>query len=205
MKDGGGIGRILAAALHQGIADLVPARLEFYENWLTPIGLRDGTIGLAPLAAVLSFLRRDDGCYDAVTRRAGTYAAQWMLQDLSGMRRVALTSMPRIVRVRAALSLGRELVRTSYAGSRAVVRVSHGVALVDVRSSIFCGVREASEIPLCGYYAAAFDEILRAAGVGAGTSIVECRATTERRCLIRIDIGPRPAEAAPHPETSESA
>jgi hypothetical protein len=205
MKDGGGIGRILVAALHQGIADLVPSRLEFYENWLTPIGLRDGTIGLAPLAAVLSFLRREDGCYDAVTRRAGTNAARWMLQDVRGMRRVALTSMPRVVRVRAALSLGRELVRTSYAGSRAVARLSRNVALVDVRSSIFCGVREASPIPLCGYYAAAFDEILRAARVPADTSIVECRAAAERRCLIRIDLGRQPVQAAPCTETSESA
>jgi hypothetical protein len=204
MKDGGGIGRILVAALHQGIADLVPSRLEFYENWLTPIGLRDGTIGLAPLAAVLSFLRREDGLYDAVTRRAGTCAAQWMLQDVTGMRRAALTSMPRVVRVRAALSLGRELVRTSYAGSRAIVRVSRNTALVDVRSSIFCGVRAASEIPLCGYYAAALGEILRTARVAADTSIVECRATAERRCLIRIDLGTDALEAASPTETSES-
>src|SRR5918992_1431230 len=52
-----GIGRLLIASLHQGIADIIPARLPFYENWLTPPGLRDGKFGLAPLHAVLSFLR----------------------------------------------------------------------------------------------------------------------------------------------------
>ena len=51
MKDAG-IGRLLVASLHQGIADRLPDRLEFYENWLHPQGLRDGTIGLAPLHAV---------------------------------------------------------------------------------------------------------------------------------------------------------
>jgi hypothetical protein len=58
-----GIGRLLVASLHQGIADLLPTRLEFYEAWLNPSGLRDGRIGLAPLAAVLSFLRQEGEPY----------------------------------------------------------------------------------------------------------------------------------------------
>ena len=53
------IGRVLVASLHQAIADLLPTRLEFYENWLNVNGLREGTIGLAPLSAVLSFLRTE--------------------------------------------------------------------------------------------------------------------------------------------------
>lgn len=204
MKDGG-IGRVLVAALHQGIADLVPSRLEFYENWLTPIGLRDGTIGLAPLAAVLSFLRREENLYRPVTERAGQYAARWILDEVGGLRRVALRSMPRAVRIRAAMAIGRDLVRTSYAGSRAVVRVSRRGAIVDVRSSIFCGVREASPIPLCGYYAAAFAEILAAAGVGADAVISECRATGEQRCLIRLDFAGPDRTATASSEASLSA
>ena len=39
-----GIGRLLVASLHQAIADLLPTRLEFYEAWLNPAGLRDGRI-----------------------------------------------------------------------------------------------------------------------------------------------------------------
>ena len=41
------VGRLLVASLHQAIADLLPTRLEFYEAWLTPGGLREGRIGLA--------------------------------------------------------------------------------------------------------------------------------------------------------------
>jgi hypothetical protein len=64
------------------IADQLPDRLEFYENWLNPQGLRDGTIGLAPLNAVLSFLRTEGDAYEAVTRRAGRYAADWTVDEL---------------------------------------------------------------------------------------------------------------------------
>ena len=37
-----GIGRVLVASLHQGIADILPSRLGFYENWLSAEGLREG-------------------------------------------------------------------------------------------------------------------------------------------------------------------
>ena len=45
-REGGGgpgvseprIGRVLVASLHQAIADLLPTRLEFYENWLNVAG-----------------------------------------------------------------------------------------------------------------------------------------------------------------------
>jgi hypothetical protein len=69
------IGRVLVASLHQAIADLLPTRLEFYENWLNVSGLRDGTIGLAPLSAVLSFLRTEGDAYTLITARAGEYGA----------------------------------------------------------------------------------------------------------------------------------
>ena len=59
------IGRVLVASLHQSIADLLPTRLEFYENWLNVSGLREGTIGLAPLSAVLSFLRTEGDAYNS--------------------------------------------------------------------------------------------------------------------------------------------
>jgi len=70
-----GIGRVLVASLHQGIADILPNRLAFYEHWLNTEGLRDGTIGLAPLSAVLSFLRQEGPAYELITGRAGHYAA----------------------------------------------------------------------------------------------------------------------------------
>jgi len=64
-----GVGRVLVASLHQAIADLLPTRLSFYENWLNAEGLREGTIGLAPLYAVLSFLRHYVTGMEARARR----------------------------------------------------------------------------------------------------------------------------------------
>ena len=77
-----GIGRVLVASLHQGIADILPTRLGFYENWLNAEGLREGTIGLAPLYAVLSFLRQEGDAYQLITTRAGEYAAEWTVQSM---------------------------------------------------------------------------------------------------------------------------
>src|SRR5213078_432418 len=85
-----GIGRLLVASLHQGIADLLPTRLEFYEAWLNPAGLRDGKIGLAPLAAVLSFLRQEGEPYRLIAGRAGEYTAEWTVADLPGFRRALI-------------------------------------------------------------------------------------------------------------------
>ena len=38
--------------------------------------------GLAPLYAVLSFLRREGGAYEMITERAGEYAAEWTVEAL---------------------------------------------------------------------------------------------------------------------------
>ena len=78
-----GIGRVLVASLHQGIADILPDRLAFYENWLNAEGLREGTIGLAPLYAVLSFLRQEGDVYQTITARAGEYAAEWTIESMT--------------------------------------------------------------------------------------------------------------------------
>src|SRR6266550_3140279 len=128
-----GIGRVLVASLHQGIADILPTRLAFYENWLNAEGLREGTIGLAPLYAVLSFLRQEGEAYQMITTRAGEYAAEW-----------TVASMP-------PLRLARQLVRDTYTGSRAISRFRRGLASIDVRASIFCTVREPTPQPLCGF------------------------------------------------------
>src|SRR4051794_26785193 len=96
------IGRVLVASLHQAIADLLPTRLEFYENWLNVAGLREGTIGLAPLTAVLSFLRTEGEAYNLITARAGEYAAAWTFENVSGIERKVITALPAGLRARAA-------------------------------------------------------------------------------------------------------
>src|SRR5258708_39879496 len=109
-----GIGRVLVASLHQAIADILPTRLAFYENWLNAEGLREGPIGLAPLYAVLSFLRQEGEAYQTITTRAGEYAAEWTVESLSPLQRSFIRRSPPWLRSRLLLRLSRRLVRSSY-------------------------------------------------------------------------------------------
>ena len=183
-----GIGRVLVASLHQGIADILPARLAFYENWLSPEGLRGGTIGIAPLNAVLSFLRQEGDAYQATTRRAGEYAADWTVQSMGAARRAWVRLMPEWLRSRLVLGLARELVRGSYRESRASSRLRRGTAKVDVHESIFCTVREPVARPLCGFYAAAFTRLLQSFNLRAQSDVIACRGTGESTCVIKVEL-----------------
>src|ERR687891_2028611 len=106
-----GIGRVLVASLHQGIADILPNRLGFYENWLNAEGLRDGTIGLAPLYAVLSFLRQEGDASQMITSRAGEYAAEWTVESMPPLHRAMIRAAPAWLRTRMLVRLARRLVR----------------------------------------------------------------------------------------------
>jgi len=192
-----GIGRVLVASLHQGIADILPMRLGFYENWLNAEGLREGTIGLAPLYAVLSFLRQEGDAYQMITRRAGEYAAEWTVESMSPMQRSVIRAAPGWVRRRMLLRLARDLVRSSYRGSRVISRLRRGTASVDVRASVFCTVREPVTHPLCGFYAAAFTRLLALFDLHAQAEVVACRGTGKSTCTLRIPMvdGHRPEPA----------
>jgi bacteriochlorophyll 4-vinyl reductase len=199
MRDAG-IGRVLVAALHQGIADLLPTRLEFYENWFSASGLRHGTMGLAPIAAVLSFLRGEGEAYRMVTHRAGTYAGEWTVLGMNRVRRSAIRALPAGLRVRFALNVARDLVPATYAGSRARVRRRRAEAAIDIRSSIFCGVRAPVGQPLCGFYAAAVHRVLARLGVPATVSVAECRGTGHSACRLRVTLKAEAAMAEPAAE-----
>lgn len=186
--DQGGVGRLLVASLHQSISDLLPTRLEFYENWLRPAGLRDGSIGLAPLAAVLSFLRQEGEPYGLVTGRAGEYAAEWTFEALSGVRRTAVRTLPHGLRARMALRLARQVVRETYRNSRAMVRLRRGEGTFDVRGSIFCTVREPVQQPLCTYYAAAVTRLFALCDIEGTAHTAQCRGSGASSCRVAVAV-----------------
>jgi len=208
----GRIGRVLVASLHQGIADVLPMRLEFYENWLNGAGLREGTIGLGPLTAVISFLRaEDDDAYSEVMARAGRYAGDWTVRSLPAMEQRLIRALPTGLRTRAALRTARSLVRATYPGTRAIVTLRNGVASVDLRGSLFCEVRQASPFPLCGYYGTAMARVLELFAVPVDVRLLECRASGARRgCTMSLSAERPPAEApsieaAPPPSPLEGS
>lgn len=193
------LGRLLAASLHQAIGEELPMRLDFYENWLTSEGLRDGSIGLAPMQGVLGFLRTEGPAYDRVVSRAGRLAAEWALLSLPPGRRRFVSSLPRWFRVRAALRVARDIALSIRSGAPVTVRVKGRSARVEFTASVFCSVRERQPAPLCGFYATLVTCTLAAFGVTAHATGQECRAMGADRCVIAIDLsasGTLPEEAA---------
>ncbi len=188
MRDAG-IGRLLVASLHQGIADRLPDRLEFYENWLNPRGLRDGTIGLAPLHAVLSFLRTEGDDYARVTTDGRRVRGA-----VGGQRAVA------------AAALGRhhgcpdhcgDVSRSAWRGrwSRAPTPAAARIcpcarrsapSRSRARSSAACAT--GCPTPLCQFHAAAIARVLTELGIPAQTTIVACQATGDGACRVEIDM-----------------
>lgn len=194
-----GVGRVLVASLHQGIADILPTRLAFYEHWLSTAGLRDGTIGLAPFYAVLSFLRQEGHAYELITVRAGGYAAQWTVDSMPPFERRAIKAAPEWLRARLLLRLARQLVRATYQGSRAVTKVRGGTARVDLRASVFCTVRDPVAHPLCGFYAAAFTRLLELFAVQSEAAVISCRGTGEPTCILAIPLARSVADGGVQP------
>jgi predicted hydrocarbon binding protein len=183
------IGRLVIAALHQAIAEALPLRLEFYENWLKPLGLlKEGKhIGPAPFSAALSFLRREDaGLYESITARAGVLAAEWRADTLrwSGQRWGSV--LPEWWRSRSALRAARRISRAAYPNTRVRSRVRRGTARVEVTRSAFCQVRESVDRPLCSFYSGLLRRLYAAYGLAATVRLETCLATGGKVCVLVV-------------------
>ncbi len=197
----GHLGRLLPACLHQAIADTLPDRLEYYEEWLDPVGLRNGSIGLAPLSAVTGFLRTEGGGYDAVVARAGALAVRWSLEAMPPYTRRLGAALPAGLRSRFALRFAKRIVRDVFSASSATSSVARGRATLRVNDSVFCAVRERPAAPLCGFYQSLVVEALRAFQIPAEAAIASCQALDGGSCVIAVELGAhgradRPAMAA---------
>lgn len=181
-----GIGRLLVASLHQAITEMLPTRLEFYEEWLSPKGLRDGRIGLAPLQAVLSFLRQEGELYEPVVARAGELAAGWWLAELPSVRRRITAGGPLWLRGRLALGLCQELVRQTFRDSYVTSSWSAGQGQLTIGTCVFCDVREPATHTLCGFYLSAVTAVLAAVGMGSTVTVTSCHATGGAACVLSV-------------------
>jgi hypothetical protein len=182
------VGRLLAACLHQGIFDELPQRLEYYEAWLRPDALRDG-VGLAPITAVLGFLRTErDGAHDRVMSRAGSLAADWTIDSLPAVRLRMLRLLPRWLRARAAARIASAIVRDVLSTSRASTRIRRAGMRLSVTESLFCSVREPQAVPLCAFYSAVAARAFERFGLSSRGRIEECRAVQGRSCVIHLDF-----------------
>jgi hypothetical protein len=181
------IGRLLTASLHQAIVDEIPERLDFYEVWLSGDAVRDRGAGMAPMIAVLGFLRTERA-YSRVVSRAGRLAAVWTAEGISPARRKLIGLLPRGLRARAAMRVVNGIVRDVCSSSRASSRVRKSNARLSVTASLFCTVREQQPLPLCEFYVAAAKEILAGFGLPARAHIDHCRAVEGTSCVIALDM-----------------
>jgi predicted hydrocarbon binding protein len=187
------IGRLVIAALHQAIAEALPLRLEFYENWLKPLGLfREGKhIGPAPFSAALSFLRREDvGLYESITSRAGVLAADWRTDTLRWSGRRWSRALPEFWRARSALRAARRISQAAYPNTRMKVRVRTREARVEIMRSAFCQVREPVDRPLCTFYGGLVRRLMAAYGLAATVKLDACLATGGKVCVLTITWEP---------------
>ncbi|MEQ1757854.1 MAG: hypothetical protein ABL986_06010 [Vicinamibacterales bacterium] len=183
-----GVGRMLPASLHQGIADLLPNRLEFYEEWLNPKAMRDGRIGLAPLAAVLSFLRREGDAYQLVSARAGEYAAEWTFADLSSLRRSFIKAAPLWLRLRLLTGVMQNMAGRTYRDCRTSVKWKKHTGTLRLSGSLFCVVREPVDQALCEFYGSAVRRLGELAGLELDVTSDRCRATGAERCTMTLTV-----------------
>jgi predicted hydrocarbon binding protein len=92
------------------------------------------------------------------------------------------------------MRVARRMIRTTYKGSRAVVRWRKGKGAVDIRGSIFCDVRDRSEQPLCEFYASAIRRLMYLFNLDVEVGTEQCRATGAGQCIMSVLV--RPARVA---------
>lgn len=181
-----GIGRLLVGSLHGAISDVLPKRLEFYEEWFRPAELRDGHIGRAPLGAVLSFLRHEGEAYDQVMRQAGTVTATWWVETWSPVLRALMVRMPTWLRGRLAIREARRLMRHTFRETNVSGRWRQGGGHLTLDHSLFCEVRERVSHPLCGFYAAAVETLFAELRLPVTVSLSTCRAVDGASCTLTL-------------------
>ena len=187
------IDRLLGAALHQAIADLLPMRLDFYESYLRPRGWREDAVNLAPVTAVLSFLRHEEpGTYDAVMVRAAGYASEWWMARQSWPVRSGRQLLPSWMRLRQAGRMARQHFEHAYRGTKVRVRPARGRLDLEIRGSIFCNSREHAHDPNCRYYLAFLEALLADDSQPRTAAIAACRALGGEHCLITVEYTETP-------------
>ena len=183
------IDRLLAAALHQAIVDLLPERIEFYESYLRPRGWREDAVNLAPVTAVLSFLRHEDsGTYHAVMERAASYASTWWMARQPWHVRAGARLLPMPLRLRQVGRLAKQHFERSYRGTKVKIRVRRRQLEMEVRGSIFCSNREHTREPHCRYYLAFLEALLAHDAFPRSGSLPACRALGGDCCVLRVEV-----------------
>jgi bacteriochlorophyll 4-vinyl reductase len=193
------IGRVVVAALHEALAHQLPLRIEFYETYLRPMGMRAGTIGAASFTAALSFLRREPGgAYEPVVRQAGALAAEWTFANVPALRRTLWSRFPLGVRRRRALRLTARLVDGTMRGARGRTVGARSSPTLAITGSPFCDLRQHADAPMCGFYTAALRYFFQRLDVPCDVDVVACQASGAARCELAVVPALAPDDLSAH-------
>ena len=100
-----------------------------------------------------------------------------------------LLALPRWFRIRRVLRAAAGTMRAGYEPTKVTVRVRRTQATFEVRSSLFCRVREAQAAPLCDFHAALIVQLLNRFSLPAAVQIEQCTGTQGGHCAVVIDVG----------------
>lgn len=195
MQNDAVVGRVLLASLHQAIAEVLPARLEFYEPWLAPSGPGEQTLGIESFAAMLAFLEQEGELTDAVFSNAGQHAAFRRFAELPTLTRAYLRVLPHQLRAEKVVRLVVEVLPSLYPGSRFDMTRRGGTVFINIDGSPFCGARGPADSPSCGFYAGAVTTFLRLFRLRGSLKVSRCRAAGSKSCLLMVL--PRQLRSAP--------
>ena len=108
------------------------------------------------------------------------------MASLPPIERAIIRAAPPAIRLRLVMRVLRRMVRSTYGGSRALVKWRKGRGAVDIRGSIFCEVRDQVEQPLCEFYASGIRRLMYLFNLDADVGTEQCRATGGGQCLMSI-------------------
>jgi hypothetical protein len=174
----------LLESLHRAIGELLPARLEHYENWLGPSGLHE--LGLDSFFAMVTSLRQEGDAFDLVTERAGHHAAVWSFEALPAVKRVLVRAMPRGFRKQAALRLVSVVLPRLCAGIHIDMTRRGSTVLVNLEKSPFCIFSEPGVDRSCTFCASTISALLGLLGLPAAVRASRCQAAGDRSCLLMV-------------------
>ncbi|RPI55285.1 MAG: hypothetical protein EHM55_08350 [Acidobacteria bacterium] len=186
MQNDATVGRVLLASLHQAIAEVLPARLEFYERWLAPSSPGEETLGVASFMAVLAFLHEEGDASEAVATSAGHHAAVRSFRQLPPMKRAYLSVLPRPLRAQKVVRLAVGILPALYPESRVDMTRRGATVFINIDGSPFCDARGPDGPPSCGFYTGAISTFLRLFNLRASVKVSRCRASGSKSCLLMV-------------------
>jgi predicted hydrocarbon binding protein len=104
--------------------------------------------------------------------------------------------MPPAIRKRMVVGVAQWMAQSTYGDTNVRVQWQQWRGSVDLKSSLFCEVRDHVKSPLCEFYASALRRLMSTFKLDADVVMDECRATGATRCAMSVTVRPAPGRAA---------